>query len=65
MLAHCRDGVHILETVNSVYAGRECHRLVATTHLKIRECKVFSHDAAGRVGLSARAITPHGCGTKE
>jgi hypothetical protein len=35
--AHCRDGVHILETVNSVYAGRECHRLVATTHLKTRD----------------------------
>ena len=35
--AHCRDGMHILETTNSVYAGRECHRLVTTTHLKIRD----------------------------
>ena len=35
--AHCHDGVHILETFNSVYAGRESDRLVATTNLKVRD----------------------------
>lgn len=30
-------GVHVFETQNSVYAGRECDRLVATTNLKIRD----------------------------
>ena len=35
--AHRRDGVHILETLNSVYAGRESDRLVAKTNLKIRD----------------------------
>lgn len=35
--AHCHDGVHILETSNSVYAGRESDRLVATTSLKVRD----------------------------
>ena len=37
MGAHRRDGVHILETLNSVYAGRESDRLVAKTNLKIRD----------------------------
>ena len=30
-------GLHVFETQNSVYAGRECDRLVATTNLKIRD----------------------------
>ena len=35
--AHRHDGVHILETLNSVYTGRESDRLVAKTNLKVRD----------------------------